>query len=114
MTVLSSANGGGKASLAAVADWLVIAIAISLPWSTSATAILAVSGADAGIVIQEPFHQRTFLAALETALNRESSEHWSKSGIDGKQKSLYEGKTRATELIIAKGLQATGSKKPSI
>ena len=42
MTVLSSANGGGKASLAAVADWLVIAIAISLPWSTSATAILAV------------------------------------------------------------------------
>ena len=74
-----------------------------------------VSGADAGIVIQEPFHQRTFLAALETARDRNSSEHWSKSGTEyGKQKSLYEGKTKATELIIAKGLEATGSKKPSI
>ena len=74
-----------------------------------------VSGADAGIVIQEPLHQRTFLAALETARDRDSSEHRSKSGTEyGKQKSLYEGKSKATELIIAKGLEATGSKKPSI
>jgi len=67
-----------------------------------------VSGADAGIVIQEPFHQKTFLAALETARDINSRDHWSKSGIEyGKHKSLYEGKTRATELIIAKGLEAT-------
>jgi len=67
-----------------------------------------VSGADAGIVIQEPFHQKTFLAALETARDINSRDHWSKSGIEyGKHKSLYEGKTKATELIIAKGLEAT-------
>jgi UDP-glucose:(heptosyl)LPS alpha-1,3-glucosyltransferase len=67
-----------------------------------------VSGADAGIVIQEPFYQKTFLAALETARDLDSREHWSKSGIEyGKHKALYEGKTKATELIIARGQEAT-------
>jgi UDP-glucose:(heptosyl)LPS alpha-1,3-glucosyltransferase len=67
-----------------------------------------VSGADAGIVIQEPFYQKTYLAALQTARNPESATHWSNSGIEyGKHKSLYEGKGRATELIIARGLEVS-------
>ena len=39
---LSIADGIDKTSFVRVADGLVIAVAISLPWSTSATAILAV------------------------------------------------------------------------
>jgi len=71
-----------------------------------------VSGADAGIVIQEPFYQKTFLAALDTARDPESREHWSKAGIEyGKHKTLYEGKTRATELIIARGQEAAAHSK---
>src|SRR5262245_65516075 len=42
MTAFSTAHTGGKANLATIADWLAIAVAISLPWSTSATAILVV------------------------------------------------------------------------
>ncbi|HET9688163.1 MAG TPA: glycosyltransferase family 4 protein [Pseudolabrys sp.] len=104
---------------------LLEAIVNGLPVITTSACGYAkhVSGADAGIVIQEPFHQRTFLAALETARDRDSSEHWSKSGTEyGKQKSLYEGKTRAAVLLIARGLEGPqavglngwGAKKPSI
>jgi UDP-glucose:(heptosyl)LPS alpha-1,3-glucosyltransferase len=65
-----------------------------------------VSAADSGIVIQEPFHQKTFLAALQMARDINSSDHWSKSGIEyGKHKSLYEGKTKATDLIIARAVE---------
>ena len=65
-----------------------------------------VSNADAGIVIQEPFYQRTFLAALGTARGADFTAHWSQSAIEyGKRRSLYEGRGRATELIIARGLQ---------
>src|SRR5262245_24608537 len=42
MARISIANGIEKTGLIRVADGLVIAIAVSLPWSTSATAILAV------------------------------------------------------------------------
>jgi UDP-glucose:(heptosyl)LPS alpha-1,3-glucosyltransferase len=69
-----------------------------------------VNSADAGIVIQEPFHQKTFLAALETVRDPACRAHWSKSGSKyGKHKSLYEGKNRAAELIIARGLEGSGA-----
>jgi O-antigen ligase len=42
MTGLSIANGFDQAKLAGLADGLVVAVAVSLPWSTSATAILVV------------------------------------------------------------------------
>ncbi len=65
-----------------------------------------VRGADAGIVVQEPFHQRILLAALETARDPTWLTRWSAAGSDyGNQRSLYEGKTRATELIVARGLK---------
>jgi len=65
-----------------------------------------VSSADAGIVIAEPFHQNTLLAALDAAQDPDSATHWSDSGIEyGKNKFLYEGKGRAAELIVASGLQ---------
>jgi hypothetical protein len=67
-----------------------------------------VRGADAGIVIQEPFHQRSLVAALETARNSGLMARWSQAaGKYGSQGMLYEGKSRATELIIARGLQVT-------
>jgi hypothetical protein len=42
MTGLSTTNSVMQDRLAPVADGLVVAVAISLPWSTSATAIFAV------------------------------------------------------------------------
>ena len=42
MGELSKANGFNRAKLAGIADGLVVAVAVSLPWSTSATAILVV------------------------------------------------------------------------
>lgn len=42
MAGLSIASGFGRAKLAHLADGLVVAVAVSLPWSTSATAILLV------------------------------------------------------------------------
>jgi hypothetical protein len=42
MAGLSIANGFDRAKLACLADGLVAAVAVSLPWSTSATAILVV------------------------------------------------------------------------
>lgn len=65
-----------------------------------------VRSADAGIVIQEPFRQRTLFAALETARDTACMARWSKFGREyGSQRSLYEGKNRATELIVARGLE---------
>jgi UDP-glucose:(heptosyl)LPS alpha-1,3-glucosyltransferase len=61
-----------------------------------------VSSADAGIVVQEPFHQRSLISALETARDPAYVKHWSKSGSQyGRQRSLYEGRNRAAELIVA-------------
>src|SRR5580765_1426976 len=42
MAGLSIANGIDKAKLTCLADGLIVAVAVSLPWSTSATAILVV------------------------------------------------------------------------
>jgi hypothetical protein len=43
MTALSSIAGLDDAFLKRLADWLVVLIAITLPWSTSATAICIVT-----------------------------------------------------------------------
>ena len=67
-----------------------------------------VRSADAGIVIQEPFRQRTLLIALETARDAACLARWSKFGSEyGNQRSLYEGKNRATELIVARGMEGS-------
>jgi UDP-glucose:(heptosyl)LPS alpha-1,3-glucosyltransferase len=64
---------------------------------------LHVSSARAGLVIPEPFRQRAFMAALETARDRRLAETWSKSGVAyGAQKFLYEGRARAAELMVAR------------
>jgi hypothetical protein len=43
MTAFSTAHTGGKASLATIADWLAIAVAIALPWSTFGGGSLSLS-----------------------------------------------------------------------
>jgi UDP-glucose:(heptosyl)LPS alpha-1,3-glucosyltransferase len=69
-----------------------------------------VRSADTGIVIQEPFRQRTLLAALETSRDPVCLARWSKSGSEyGNQASLYEGKIRASEFIAARGIDGGGS-----
>ena len=65
-----------------------------------------VISANAGIVIQEPFHQQTLIAALQTARDPACRENWSRSASEyGKQSSLYEGRNRATELIVARSME---------
>ena len=66
-----------------------------------------VSSADAGIVVHAPYRQRTLVAALQTARDAACMAHWSRSGSEyGKQSSLYEGRGRATELIVASALES--------
>jgi UDP-glucose:(heptosyl)LPS alpha-1,3-glucosyltransferase len=65
-----------------------------------------VTSANAGIVVQEPFRPQTFAAALEIAHDPACRQRWSGSGREyGKQTSLYEGRARATELIVASGFR---------
>jgi UDP-glucose:(heptosyl)LPS alpha-1,3-glucosyltransferase len=67
-----------------------------------------VISASAGIVIQEPFHQKTLIAALDTARDSACRVRWSRSGSEyGRQSSLYEGKDRAAELIVARSRDGT-------
>jgi UDP-glucose:(heptosyl)LPS alpha-1,3-glucosyltransferase len=83
------------------------AIANGLPIITTSACGYAkhVIRADAGIVVQQPFHQRTLIAALEAA--RERTAHWSQSGSEyGKQSWLYEGKGCAVEPIVACALES--------
>jgi len=80
------------------------AIVNGLPVITSSACGYAkhVSTADAGIVVPEPYRQRTLVAALQAARDAACMAHWSKSGSEyGEQSSLYEGRGRATELIVA-------------
>src|SRR5664280_1947774 len=61
-----------------------------------------VISADSGIIIPEPFRQKLLVTALETARDPVLREHWTDSGREyGKHRSLYEGKARATEMIVA-------------
>jgi len=79
------------------------AIVNGLPIITTAACGYArhVSSATAGIVIQEPFRQWSFMAALEAARDPIRSAKWSKSGADyGKKSHLYEGRGRAADFIV--------------
>src|ERR1700688_1175149 len=65
-----------------------------------------VISANAGIVIQEPFHQQTQIAALHTTRDPACMTTWSRSATEyGKQSLLYEGRNRATELIIENSME---------
>jgi len=71
-----------------------------------------VTSANAGIVVQEPFRSQTFTAALEIARDPVCRQRWSGSGREyGKQASLYEGRARATELIVASGFRQAGGER---
>jgi UDP-glucose:(heptosyl)LPS alpha-1,3-glucosyltransferase len=84
------------------------AIVNGLPVITTSSCGYAkhVNAANAGIVVPEPLRPQTLLAALEIARDPVCIERWSKSGSEyGQQSSLYEGRGRATELIVASGLK---------
>jgi UDP-glucose:(heptosyl)LPS alpha-1,3-glucosyltransferase len=84
------------------------AIVNGLPVITTSSCGYAkhVTAANAGIVVQEPFRPQTFVAALEIARDPACRQRWSGSGREyGKQSSLYEGRARATELIVASGFR---------
>ena len=54
-----------------------------------------VSAGRCGLVINEPFKQKTLIAALETARDHVVREHWSKSGLEygGAQVALRRQRT---------------------
>jgi UDP-glucose:(heptosyl)LPS alpha-1,3-glucosyltransferase len=84
------------------------AIVNGLPTITTSSCGYAkhVNSANAGIVIPERFRLQALIAALEIARDAGCMEDWSKSGTAyGMQSSLYEGRGRATELIVASGLE---------
>jgi UDP-glucose:(heptosyl)LPS alpha-1,3-glucosyltransferase len=84
------------------------AIVNGLPVITTSSCGYAkhVTSANAGIVVQEPFRPQIFVAALEIARDPACRQRWSGSGREyGKQSSLYEGRARATELIVASGFR---------
>jgi UDP-glucose:(heptosyl)LPS alpha-1,3-glucosyltransferase len=90
------------------------AIANGLPVITTSACGYAkhVSGANAGIVIPETFHQRTLVAALETGHDPACLANWSRSASKyGEQSSLYQGTKRAAELIVADA--AEGRHRPA-
>ena len=85
------------------------AVVNGLPVVTTAACGYAthVSSAKAGIVLQHPFRQKSLIAALGAARDPSATARWSKSGGDyGKEASLYEGTSRATDLIVASALDA--------
>jgi UDP-glucose:(heptosyl)LPS alpha-1,3-glucosyltransferase len=65
-----------------------------------------VASADAGIVLQDPFYTRSLLKALELARDASRLLAWSTSARQyGETEELYEGKTRAAQLIVAAAAQ---------
>jgi UDP-glucose:(heptosyl)LPS alpha-1,3-glucosyltransferase len=84
------------------------AIANGLPVITTSSCGYAkhVTGANAGIVVQDPFRSQTFNAALEIARDPAYRQRWSGSGREyGKQTILYEGMGRAADSIVAHGFR---------
>jgi UDP-glucose:(heptosyl)LPS alpha-1,3-glucosyltransferase len=60
-----------------------------------------VIAAEAGIVIDEPFDSQAFVAALSAAEDAARCSRWSASGEQyGVQPFLYDGRTRAAEMIL--------------
>jgi UDP-glucose:(heptosyl)LPS alpha-1,3-glucosyltransferase len=91
------------------------AIINGLPVVTTAACGYAehVAAAPAGIVLEEPFAMAGFQAALATAADRERCRSWSACGAQyGARDDLYQGRTRAAEIIIdtalAKARAGTG------
>ena len=61
-----------------------------------------VVAAEAGIVIDEPFRSRAFAAALSAAEDAARRSRWSASAEHyGAQSFLYDGRTRAAEMILS-------------
>jgi len=61
-----------------------------------------VVAAEAGIVIDEPFRSRAFAAALSAAEDAARRSRWSASAEHyGAQTFLYDGRTRAAEMILS-------------
>jgi UDP-glucose:(heptosyl)LPS alpha-1,3-glucosyltransferase len=88
------------------------AIVNGLPVITTSSCGYAkhVNLANAGIVLHEPFRLPTFVAALGTAHDRACSAQWSKYGQEyGMQHSLYEGRGRAADFIVAIGRERSGA-----
>ena len=61
-----------------------------------------VDAAEAGIVINAPFAHKAFVAALSAAEDAGRRSRWSESAAQyGAQPFLYDGRTRAAEMILA-------------
>ena len=70
-----------------------------------------VSAARAGAVIPEPFEQRAFVAAIQSAQDRAVSTAWSNAGMEyGQRPGLSEGRLCAGQIIIA----AAQEKNPAL
>jgi UDP-glucose:(heptosyl)LPS alpha-1,3-glucosyltransferase len=88
------------------------AVVNGLPVVTSSASGYAthVSAGAAGIVLEEPFHQRAFYSALEAARDSVRRAFWSRNGRDyGRKHDVYSGLTYAAELIIE-----AATEKPSV
>jgi UDP-glucose:(heptosyl)LPS alpha-1,3-glucosyltransferase len=80
-----------------------------------------VIAAEAGIVIDEPFDSQAFVAALSAAEDAARCNRWSASAEQyGVQPFLYDGRTRAAEMILTaaaerarRRLPAAGEAKPA-
>jgi UDP-glucose:(heptosyl)LPS alpha-1,3-glucosyltransferase len=60
-----------------------------------------VEAAEAGIVIDEPFDSKAYLAALAAAQDAQRCARWSAAAMRyGEQAFLYEGRSRAVEFIL--------------
>jgi UDP-glucose:(heptosyl)LPS alpha-1,3-glucosyltransferase len=80
------------------------AVVNGLPVITTAVCGYAahVTAAETGIVIDEPFAAKAYLAALAAAQETECCTRWSAAGVRyGEQPFLYQGRLRAVELILA-------------
>jgi len=77
--------------------------------------------AEAGIVIAEPFGYQAFVAALSLAEDAGRRDQWSASAEQyGAQPFLYDGRTRAAEIILAAAAErvrrrptASGEERPA-
>lgn len=71
-----------------------------------------VGAAQAGIVIEEPFDRRALVTALSAAKDVERCSQWSAAAAEyGKQSFLYDGRTRASEIIVAAAAARGRSRK---
>jgi len=92
------------------------AVVNGLPVVTTAVCGYAqhVIAAEAGIVIDEPFDMRAFAAALSAAEDAAQRSRWSASAERyGAQPFLYDGRTRAAEMILAAAAERARRRLPA-